>query len=134
MTERTFSAVPLSDVRAGDIIRLTKGDAVVIAPVRQHASYGLYIDVPGLSVSADNIELSEMGDHADITLERADPALPTEPGFYRGRDWGDSTPALGLHLNARGEWRTIWSTGEPTLHTPDSSDLPLIRLTEETSK
>ncbi|MDR6868744.1 hypothetical protein J2Y69_003368 [Microbacterium resistens] len=134
MTERTFSPVKLADVREGDTIRISKGDAVVVAPVRNHSRYGLYVDVPGMSVSSDAVELAEMADADGITLERADPALPTEPGFYRGRDWSDGAPALGYHLNARGEWRVLWSMGAPELQPPILSDLPLIRLTKETER
>ncbi|WP_336628468.1 MULTISPECIES: hypothetical protein [unclassified Microbacterium] len=133
MTERTFSPVNLADLREGDIVRISKGDAALVAPVRKHAHYGLYVDVPGLNVDTDDIELDEMAAADGVTLERANPQLPTEPGFYRNASWG--SPALGYHLNERGDWHVLWSTsGAPEPRTPHPSDLPLIRLTEETAR
>lgn len=133
MTDRKFTPATVADIREGDTVRLTKGEATVVAPVRHERHYGLYVAIPGLDIAADSIELEALAKADGITLERAEPQLPTAPGFYRPRHTSDHVPALGFHLNENGEWRTLWSRNGVDLRTPNSADLPLVRLIEESA-
>lgn len=113
MTDRKFTPATVSDFRVGDIVRITKGDAVIVAPVRHERHYGLYADIPGLNIASDSIELDELAKADGVTLERAEPTLVS--GFYVSshfpvRPGGAYVP---YYIDRDGDLFEVRTTGAP---------------------
>ncbi|WDS51671.1 hypothetical protein SEA_BARNSTORMER_34 [Microbacterium phage Barnstormer] len=117
MTDRNFTPASLDEVSEGDIVRMTKGDIVIVAPVANDRSYGLYLDIPFADVDEDDIEVDVLV-RQGYRLERVVTPLPTAlfallapsnpRGFYAGA------------VLTRAGWRWVYQGG----NAPREDDVP----------
>ncbi|WP_036321790.1 hypothetical protein [Microbacterium sp. B24] len=107
----TFTSIrQATDATAGDIVRATKGETVIVGEVEEARRDYRTVSVAGLDVRLNTL----FGEGFTVEVKRQEPPLPTKPGYYEAADrypMGRRPMKHPYLLAEDGKWYASYSGG-----------------------